>query len=157
MGIAITLREYLDQTGVPYDVLPHPYTPTSRRAAESAHIPPSQMAKSVMLEDDRGYVMAVVPATNRVELANLEKQLGRRLMLATERELDDVFGDCAKGAIPAIGQPYGVDVVWDDALSECSDVYFEAGDHEDLVHLRGKDFRSLMGQARHGRISRPAG
>ncbi len=40
----------------------------------------------------------------------------------------------------------------DDALLELDDVYVEAGDHEELLHMSGEDFRKLMSQARHGRF-----
>jgi Ala-tRNA(Pro) deacylase len=155
MGIASTVRDYLDEAGVHYDLVHHPYTPNSKRAADAASVPPDHLAKPVMLEDEKGYLMAVVPASRRVELSSLERQLGRRLVLATERELLDLFSDCSKGAVPAIGQAYGVDVIWDDCLASCPDVYFEAGDHTDLVHMSGKEFTFLMGRKPHGRISRP--
>jgi Ala-tRNA(Pro) deacylase len=155
MGIASTVREYLDEAGVDYRLVPHAYSPNSRRAADAAHVPHDQLAKPVLLEDDRGYLVAVVPASRRVELQSLERQLGRRLVLATEREVQDVFSDCAHGAIPAVGQAYGLDVVWDDCLAACPDVYFEAGDHTDLVHLSGKEFTFLMGRRPHGPISSP--
>ncbi len=41
----------------------------------------------------------------------------------------------------------------DDCLNECADVYFEAGGHMDLVHVSAEEFRSLMGESRHGLIS----
>ncbi len=44
----------------------------------------------------------------------------------------------------------------DDSLLNAPDVYFEAGDHEDLVHLSGVEFLSLLAGARHGRFSRQA-
>src|SRR5262249_13116039 len=103
MGIAHTVREYLDEAGVDYDLVHHAYSPNSRRAAETARVPQDQLAKPVMLEDERGYVMAVVPASRRVELQSLERQTGRRLSLATERELRDLFVDCTRGAVPALG------------------------------------------------------
>jgi len=155
MAIAITLREYLDQAGVDYDLIPHPYTPNTRSAAEAARVPTDQVAKPVLFEDDHGYVMAVVPASRRVELQTIEKQLGRKLVLASERELRELFTDCSKGAVPAIGQAYGLDVVWDECLATCPDIYFEAGDHTDLVHMTGREFTFLMGRTRHGPISRP--
>lgn len=155
MGIAQTVREYLDEAGVDYELVPHAYAPNSRRAAQAAQVPEDQVAKPVMLEDARGYVMAVVPASRRVELQTLERALGRRLVLATEREVRDLFADCSKGAVPAVGQAYGLDVVWDDSLASCEDVYFEAGDHTDLVHMSGKEFTFLMGRKPHGRISAP--
>ena len=47
----------------------------------------------------------------------------------------------------------GVEVIFDDRLSECEEIYFEAGDHIGLVHVSTVAFRSLMGKARHGMIS----
>ena len=155
MGIAITLRDYLDQAGVVYKLIHHTYSRNSKAAAQAALVPPDQLAKPVLLEDQQGYVMAVVPASRRVEVPRLEKQLGRRLTLSSERELRDLFSDCRKGAVPAIGQAYGVDVVWDDCLAASPDIYFEAGDHTDLVHMSGKEFTFLMGRTKHGSISRP--
>ena len=155
MGIANTVRDYLDEAGVDYQLLHHPYTPNSRLAADAARVPADQLAKPVLLEDAKGYLMAVVPASRRVELQSLEKQLGRRLVLASEREVQDLFSDCTHGAVPAIGQAYGLEVVWDDCLASCPDVYFEAGDHTDLVHMSGKEFTFLMGRRPHGPISRP--
>jgi prolyl-tRNA editing enzyme YbaK/EbsC (Cys-tRNA(Pro) deacylase) len=40
-------------------------------------------------------------------------------------------------------------VVWDDHLSNLGCVYFEAGDHEDLVYMGGAEFRQLLGGAPH--------
>lgn len=155
MGIALTVREYLDEAGVDYELVHHSYAPNSRSAADAARVPQDQLAKPVMLEDERGYLMAVVPASRRVELQSLERQLGRRLVLASERELHDLFVDCRKGAVPAVGQAYGVEVVWDDCLASCPDIYFEAGDHTDLVHMSGREFTFLMGRRPHGAISQP--
>jgi hypothetical protein len=33
-------------------------------------------------------------------------------------------------------------------------VYFEAGDHTDVIHMRGDDFRKLMQGVHHGHFSR---
>jgi len=154
MGIAITLQEYLDREGVHYELVEHPYTGNSMHAAEAAHVPGDLVAKSVVLEDDQGYLMAVVPATHRVALGKVHRELDRMLGLATEDEVAHIFSDCDRGAAPAVGQAYGMDVMVDDRLLAREEVYFEAGDHRDLVHVRGDDFRSLMHDARHGQISR---
>jgi Ala-tRNA(Pro) deacylase len=44
--------------------------------------------------------------------------------------------------------------VIDERLWNLSDVYFEAGDHEDLVHLSGEAFQEIQVHAHHGRFSR---
>ena len=98
--------------------------------------------------------MAVIPATHHIELGRLDQQLHRHLGLATEKELSDLFTDCEFGAIPPVGQAYGMDVVLEDCLSDCPDIYFESGDHTDLIHMRGEDFQRLMRGAGHGQFSR---
>jgi Ala-tRNA(Pro) deacylase len=154
MAVAMTLQDYLDRWGVEYDIVPHPYTSSSLETAEAAHIPGDQLAKCVMTEDYRGYLMVVVPASYEVEFSMLDEALNRRLELATETELADIFTDCELGAIPPLGEAYGIDVAIDNRLVGCDDVYFEAGDHVDLIHLRGDDFRDLMAGAEHGQYSR---
>ena len=154
MAMAMTLRDYLGRWGVEYEVLPHPHTSSSLETAEAAHVPGDQLAKCVILEDYRGYLMVVVPASHEVEFSMLDDQLDRRLALATEEELADIFTDCELGAIPPLGEAYGVDVAIDDSLVGCENIYFEAGDHAELVRLRGEDFRDLMAGAEHGQYSR---
>jgi Ala-tRNA(Pro) deacylase len=153
MAIARRLQWYLDAKGVHYDVLPHPHSSSSLETARQAHVPADRLAKAVLLEDERGYVMAIVPASHRIDLARLNQQLHRELELAREREITELFHDCERGALPALGTPYRVPTVYDDALSAAPEVWFEAGDHEDVVHLQGGDFLRLLEGSLHGRFS----
>jgi Ala-tRNA(Pro) deacylase len=155
MAIAARLKWYLDANGVEYDVIPHPHTASSHETATAAHVPEDQLAKSVVLEDDQGYLLAVLPASRRVSIGELQEQLNRTVELASEGELNELFEDCETGAIPPVGAAYGIPSVVDDALLEASEIYFEAGDHEDLVHMRGEEFLGLLSGAPHGRFSRP--
>ena len=153
MAISITLAEYLDNEGVNYDLVAHPHTSSSLESAESAHIPGDKLAKCIVLGDGKGYVMAVIPSTHRLDLDSLQEFLGRKMDLVSEMRLNRLFHDCELGAIPPIGKAYGYETVMDNSLMDCEDVYFEAGDHVDLVHMSGKQFHTLMGDAGHGRFS----
>jgi Ala-tRNA(Pro) deacylase len=155
MAIAPRLKWYLDARGVEYEVIPHPHTGSSLETARQSHVPPERLAKSVLLEDERGYVMAIVPASHRVDLRSLGDQLHRDLELASESELPSLFRDCEPGAVPPVGSAYQIPTVYDEALAELTEVWFEAGDHEDLVHVSGGAFLRLLEGARHGRFSRP--
>jgi len=152
MTMATTLAQFLAQQGIDYDILPHRYTDTSLNSAQTAGIPANQMVKSVVLEDQLGYLMAVVPATEHVKIRELNKLLHRNVGLATEAELRELFSDCQLGAIPPVGQAYGLTTVVDNSLDQCQDIYFEAGDHEELIHIKGDDFRQLMKDAPHAPI-----
>ncbi len=153
MTMASKLQQYLNDAGVQYELLPHAPSHNSADSARNASIPESQLAKAVVLEDDDGYLVAVLPASRKVELKRVRESCGRPLALASEKELDALFGDCKNGAIPALGQAYGLTVLCDNSLDSCDDVYFEAGDHTDLVHVTGSDFRHLMSSAPHASIS----
>ena len=154
MAIAMTVSNYLDEHGVDYDILSHPHTMTSGQSAEAAHVPGTRLAKSVVLEDENGYLMVVLPSNRQINLGELHRQMNRNLALATESELGNLFSDCEIGALPPLGPAYGIETVVDDAIAEQPDIYFEAGDHEQLVHVSAETFNALLGDvARHGRFS----
>lgn len=154
MAIAIKLENYLKENYVDYDLISHSHTNYSMQSANAAHISGNSLAKNVILEDDEGIVMATIPASRVLQLDDLNRQLDRHLRLTTEHDLGNIFNDCEQGAIPALGSAYGVETVIDDSLSDCCDIYFNAGSHTDLVHLSGKDFQEVQRNSQHGRFSR---
>lgn len=153
MAIAQTVKTFLDSRQIHYDVVRHSPADTSMKTAAAAHVPGNRLAKSVILKDETGYVMAVVPSTHRIELGRLHREMHRPLGLATETEVSGIFSDCNLGAIPALGPAYGIMTVVDDELATQPDIYFEAGDREELIHVSGKEYLTLMSDVRHGRIS----
>lgn len=153
MAISQRLKDYLDEHHVDYSVVSHAHTESSEDSARSAHIPLHQMAKAVVLEDEQGYIVGVLPSNNRIDLDWVNEELGRELEFADEDELDKLFSDCDTGAVPALSDAYGLKVIWDDQLQHASDIYIEAGDHEHLVHIRGEDFKLLMAAMPHSIIS----
>jgi Ala-tRNA(Pro) deacylase len=153
MAIALTLERYLDTKHVKYDVIAHEPTNSSRQTAEACHIPGDRLAKAVLLRDEVGYALAVLPASHHIRLSELRRQFGDDVDLATEREIADLFQDCVRGAIPVLGECYGLDVVVDDSIEEQPEVYFEGGDHATLVHMSHAQFAGLTATARRGCFS----
>lgn len=154
MAIAMKLQEYLDELGISYDVVSHTATGSSMETAQVAHVPGDKLVKSVLLKDDQDYVMAVVPSTYHVQLSDLTSRLHRHLELVSESELASIFTDCEVGAIPPIGAAYAIDMIVDDKLLDCEDLYIEAGDHKSLVHLRHDDFKRLIRNSPHADFTR---
>ncbi len=155
MSMATGLRKFLDNTHLPYEIVHHKHAESSQRRASAAHLPGSQMAKSVLLKDDQGYLLAVLPSNRRVHLGQLHKSMHRNLGLATEHEAAELFRDCKLGAFPPTGLLYDVDTLIDDNLLNQDDIYFEAGDHQQTVHMSRKNFGRLVGDAEHSQFSYP--
>lgn len=166
MSISLPLRQYLSAKNVAYDVIAHRCTASSMRTAKASQIPGECLAKGVVLRTEHelhgdcfcqpshsSYILAVLPASHRINLQELRTQLGFDVVLANEHEVEDLFEDCSPGAIPPIGECYGLDVVVDESVVDQPEVYLEAGDHETLVHLRRDQFARLMETARRERFS----
>ncbi len=155
MGMAMKLSEYLNANGVPYEVLSHPHSSNSMRTARSSHVPADCLAKAVVLEDQAHCFVAVLPASRRLNIDRLRAASDRTTHLAPEAGLKELFGDCEPGAVPPVGMAYGMETVLDESLTQYPDIYFEAGDHETLVHMKTEDFIGLMKSARHMALSAP--
>lgn len=152
MSIAPTLQRHLDRN-VTYDVITHEATMSSTRTAQACHVSGDCLAKAIVLRHDGGYMLAVLPASHHIRLTDLKRQVGDDVALADEGEIERLFPDCALGAVPAVGECYGLDVIVDDTIQERPEVYLEGGDHMTLVHMNQAQFARLMAEARHGRFS----
>ena len=153
MGIAMTLKQYLEDQHVAYGVTHHPETDSSSRTAEASHIPGDQIAKGVVLKSGDVFMLAVLPASRHVELDLISEIIDAPVELASEIEASILFPDCSPGAVPALAVPYKIAGLVDEELEGRADVYFEGGDHRTLVHLNGEQFTQLMYGIPHGHFS----
>lgn len=63
MGIALSLEQYLDGRGVPYEVRTHERTLRSSETAQASVIPENNLAKGVLIKRKDGHLLAIVPAS----------------------------------------------------------------------------------------------
>jgi Ala-tRNA(Pro) deacylase len=153
MAIAETVKNYLAQKSVDYDMIVHPHSGSSHETAEASHISEDHIAKAVIVKDASGYAMVIVPASNYVEMKHVRRELDRDLELVEEDEFSQLFPDCEPGAVPPLGPAYQIETFLDEALTSLANVYLEAGDHEHLLHVSGENFKALLSGVRHGHYS----
>lgn len=144
MAVSKCISDFLTREKLEYSVIHHPHSESSDTTAEAAHVSGERLAKGVLLKDNRGYLLAVVPATHTLETGTLNQRIRRPMIMASESEIARLFPDCEVGAIPAVGKAYGLTTVVEHALCKLPEVFFEAGDHETLVRVDNKDFMRLM-------------
>jgi Ala-tRNA(Pro) deacylase len=153
MSLSPTLEHYLTDRQIHYGILDHAHSGSSMQSAHAAHIAPDQLAKAVVVKYRENYMMCVLPATHMLMLNWLDRDYSGRYQLVDEAELARLFPDCEAGAVPPLGEAYGMKVVWDNRLQYAREVYLEGGDHRHLISVRHDDFISLMGSADHAAIS----
>lgn len=153
MAIAMIVQQYLANREVEYEAVAHPPTQTSMESAQASHVAGERIAKGVVLKAEDGFLLAVLPASHHIRFGHLTKWLDEEVGLATEEEITTLFADCEIGAVPAVGDAYGLEVILDDSVTEQSEVYFEGGDHATLVRLTAGNFRKLVGNVPHTQFS----
>lgn len=155
MTITPTLQSYLRDAGVEPQTTTHDATLSASRTAQASHVSGDRVAKGVLVkDDDGGYLLAVIPASHHLELEALSRLTGRTLSLADEQEVTTAFPDCAVGAVPPMGAPYGLETIVDDSLAGQPEAYLEGGDHSTLLQVTADEFALLTRNAGHGAFSR---
>jgi len=153
MPIAKSIKTYLEKHDVDYDLIKHPRTQSSMKTAQSARIPGGLLAKAVILRDERDYLMAILPSTHHLDLDMINLHQDRDMELVSEEDISCLFSDCEPGALPPIGPAYDIETILDEALTGLPDIYFEAGDHRELIHVSGDAFRKLQEKCECERFS----
>lgn len=146
MPIPAHISKFLESQHVPYQACTHSRAYTAQGIAQAQHISGKKVAKVVMVMTDHNkLIMAVVPASHRVDLDRLGQALNSNwIRLATEEEFRDVFPECELGAMPPLGNIYHLDVWVDEKLGSCPTISFNAGTHAETIQMSYADFERLV-------------
>ena len=139
------VKKFLDDQAVKYVKITHSPAYTAQEIAESAHIHGKELAKTIIVLIDGKMAMAVLPATHSIDFDYFRKAIGAEIIkLASEVQFKDAFPDCEVGAMPPLGNLYGMDVYVDDHLTKDKEIAFNAGTHFELFRMSYEDFARLV-------------
>jgi Ala-tRNA(Pro) deacylase len=132
---------HLDGAEVAYEVVEHDPTMSATAEAMITNWPPDEVAKTVILQDGDSYVLAVVPASERIDLHKVRDLLGatKALRLATESEIAADFPSLEVGAAPPFGPMMPRAEVIDHRLMKAGRVLCAGGDHRHSVLVDPRD------------------
>jgi Ala-tRNA(Pro) deacylase len=126
-----------------YELIPHRRTLSAAAEARAIGVDPGHVAKTLVLATGAGFVRAVLPASERIDLRKVKDVLGGGdVQLASEHVLAGAYPQFELGAVPPVGGPGHDLVVMDDGLRESEWVVFEAGTHEHSVRIKTADLVS---------------
>lgn len=107
---------------------------TAQELAAAEHVSGYRVAKLVVLKLNGELAIAVVAATDRVNVHPLEEATGARAELVPEEEFLERFRPCDPGAEPPLAM-FGVPIYVDDKLARERTILVPAGTHEDAAIL----------------------
>jgi Ala-tRNA(Pro) deacylase len=145
MPLKKRLKDFLDQNHVKYVTMIHSKAYTAQEIAAVLHVPGKMFAKTVILKEDEKYLMAVLPATHRINM-DLFKQVSHthHPELASEEEFESLFPKCEIGAMPPFGNIYDMSTLVDSSLTKDEDICFNATTHSEVIKMKYADFERLV-------------
>jgi len=142
--IPSSIIDYLDKNRVPFKRRPHAHAIGAQELAASLHVTGYSVAKSVILDADGTRWIAVLPASETVNLPRLAEILNaQNVRLLTEAEFAPLFRDCELGAEPPFGRLYGLPVVIDSSFARAAGIVLRAGSHRESLEIAYADFLAL--------------
>lgn len=151
------LLDWLGAHGLDYELHEHPLAFTALEAAEAEGIDPHVFIKTLAVaRADGRWALVALEASDYLDLERAARLIGTdRVRLLTEIELLDLCGGCDIGALPPIGDLFGVPVFADEALLTIDRVTFHAGSHRHAVRIGRRDWERTA-RVRYGSLAVPA-
>jgi Ala-tRNA(Pro) deacylase len=150
------IRDFLQSRNVWFETLLHCPAPTASKRARIIHVRGRQVAKGVLVKARGGDALVVLPATHRIDLERLAGVLGEKeVRIATEDEVERVFANCERGALPPFGRLYGLRTVVDASLGSCSEFVFVANLRHEGIRMRYRDYAAIE-EPIHAPVALPA-
>jgi Ala-tRNA(Pro) deacylase len=130
---------FLERQRAPYEVIEHRMTFASAAEARASGIEPERMAKTVLLHDHDGFRVAVIPASERLDLQKVRVLLeaSGHLRLASEDEIEREFPVFDAGALP----PFGA--LLDRRLLAHDKIICSGGDHRHTLEISPRQIERL--------------
>jgi putative nucleotidyltransferase with HDIG domain len=157
MNLPDVVRFHLDRQGFPYRLVDCPSVESLVQAAVKLDISPRQIARTVLLRDTAGLVMAILPCTYILDFSMLCQSL--------RRDLDPLYGiethrffeqyGCKTGCHPPLPGAFAIPALADASLvaDEEAEIYFDGGNGDVLVSMRAANFHQLLATARWERFA----
>jgi Ala-tRNA(Pro) deacylase len=145
------------ESSVDYRVINHPPEGNTKRASELRHHPSRSAAKCMFMQVkgrmiDR-YAMAVIPGDRRVDFRKLKKEFNATDVRLADRATAERMSGCTSGCLIPFSFDEAFSIVFDLALLEPPEVYFNAACLDRSIAVNPHDLVALS-RPRLAEISR---
>lgn len=137
------IADFLAEQQVEFEAVPHPPAFTAHKLAKYLRISGSHVAKAVLLYGNEGFLLAILPATHRIDVLQLGDALGGPVRLASAQEIAWVVRDCEWGVVPPFGALYGLSTLLEDSIAPEATMVFETQTHVEAIRLKCADYERL--------------
>lgn len=126
---------YLEEKHLPYEHTSHTRAVAAQRLAAAEHVTGERVAKPVVVSVDGVLALAVVTASEKVDVEALRRAAGAtRVEVVPEDAFEGRFAPCEVGAEPPLGL-FGLPIYVDAQLAREPWILMRGGTHEDALRI----------------------
>jgi Ala-tRNA(Pro) deacylase len=130
-----TIDRYLKDHHLAYEHTVHARAVAAQRLAAAEHVTGDRIAKPVVVSVDGVLALAVVSATEKVDVEALRRATGAaKVELVPEATFEGRFAPCEVGAEPPLGL-FGMPMYVDAHLAREPWIVMRGGTHEDAIRI----------------------
>jgi prolyl-tRNA editing enzyme YbaK/EbsC (Cys-tRNA(Pro) deacylase) len=156
MSISPKVAAYLKRARVAFAVVAHRTVFTAFDLANTLREKLERIGKTLLVKADTRYVLVVLPANRRLDLAKLKTAIGtKKISIATEKDMVRELR-VKPGAITPFGALHALEVFADATLLKTKDILLGAGSFTESIRMKVKDYVALE-RVRIARFSESAG
>lgn len=152
-----SIKKHFEKCEAKYTTIQHDRTVSLDDAAKESGLESDYFIRAVILGDEQGLVMAIMPANQLLDFSALCRILERDLEPVQGEALRKIFRDCEPGSYPPLPKVYELEAIIDDAVFEMPKVIFEPGIHEVLIEMTQSDFQKVHANIKNGKFSEAIG
>lgn len=134
----------LQQKKIDYKEFEIPEANTLDQLINAAGLARDSVARGVLLKDELGIMLAILPSDCIIDFSCISKKLKRDFKIADSEMLTEIFTDCEKGTVPPIPDAYCIDSICDKSLLEQKFIYIEPGMQGKLLCIGKKSWKRLL-------------
>ncbi|MBI4050279.1 MAG: YbaK/EbsC family protein [Candidatus Doudnabacteria bacterium] len=138
------LKKFLDANKIKYKLEEHKKVYTAFNEAETQHLKPKEVAKTVLVKADKGFAIAVVPAQKKVDFNKVKKALkAKQVSMAREGDMAKILKTKIGLAHP-FGNLYKLPTLVDNSLLKQKNIIASAGSYTESIEFKTADFVKLV-------------
>jgi len=143
MAVYKKLVNYLEKNQIKYEPMAHKTVYTVYDLAQTTGLKLSEIAKTLVVKVDKGYALAVLLASQRLDLNKLKKLAkAKKVEIPKEKVMEKIFR-IKPGTITPFGSLYKVPVYFEKGLTKSTKIVISGGSYTDSVKIKTSDFLKL--------------
>lgn len=147
MPVPKKLIKFLDDHGIDHEILEHKTVYTAFDLAQTTKKKLQEIAKTLAVKADKKYMLVVVPASHRLDLAKLKKLLkAKKLEIVKETQIAKAF-KVKPGTLTPLAKFHNMPVYVDKALLKSKLILVNAGSVSESLALKAKDLLTVGAEA----------